>query len=395
MDLSMESTYAAERMGPAREQHQEVRWRADRAHNELPPLPPTAELESRSVLKACVKARAALAALHQATSGLPDQSILMSAFPTLEAQASSEIENIVTTTAELFEHLSAEQRATPSIREALRYRSALLAGFQELSARPISTRLAETVCSHIKGSAMSVRKTPGTTLRNQSTGETIYTPPEGEVLLRNMLANWERFVNEPSECDPLVRLAVGHYQFEAIHPFTDGNGRTGRVLNSLFLVSQGLLAQPVLYLSRAIIAEEESYYRLLHAVTARGEWGPWIEFMLSCVEHTARWTTDKIAAIRALQAQTAIHVQSHCKNAYSHELISLVFEKPYLRSADIVQARIAQRQTAAIYARSLVSAGVLEERTAGQSKLFVNVRLMWLLTHDTNEWAHFPRFPSA
>lgn len=362
-------------------------WLPDQPHNELPPLPPPGEVESRAVLKRCVTARAALAGLNQATALIPDQRILMSAFPTLEAQASSEIENIVTTTAELFEHLSAEQRATPSIREALRYRAALLAGFQELSSRPICTRLAETVCSAIKGAPISVRRTPGTALRNDRTGNIVYTPPEGEPLLRDLLANWERFLNHADELDPLVKMAIGHYQFEAIHPFSDGNGRTGRVLNSLYLVSQGLIGQPVLYLSRAIIEDKDRYYRLLHGVTTAGAWEPWIEFMLECVERTAIWTTDKVRAIRLLQARTGRVVQERCRRACSHELVSLLFERPYLRIGDIVDAGLAKRQTAATYARSLVTAGVLEERAAGQAKVFVNTRLMRLLTRDSNEAA--------
>jgi len=361
-----------------------VRWRPDQPHQALPPLPPQGEIETKSVLKRCVAARAALAGLNQATALIPDQGILMSAFPTLEAQASSEIENIVTTTAELFEHLSADQRASPSIREALRYRRALIAGFRELDTRPICTRLAEIVCSEIKGTPMAVRRTPGTALRNDRTSEVIYTPPMGEQALRDLLANWERFLNEPGEFDPLVRMAIGHYQFEAIHPFSDGNGRTGRVLNSLYLVSQGLIGQPVLYLSRAIIEDKDRYYRLLHDVTAHGAWVQWIEFMLECVERTAAWTTEKVRAIRLLQAHTARVVQDRCRAAYSHELVSLLFERPYLRIGDIVDAGLAKRQTAATYARALVAAGVLEERAAGQAKLFVNTRLMRLLTHDSN-----------
>ena len=362
-------------------------WRPDQPHNALPPLPPAGEIETKAVLKRCISARAALAGLNQATALIPDQGILMSAFPTLEAQASSEIENIVTTTAELFEHLSAEQRGSPSIREALRYRTALLAGFRELATRPICTRLAEIVCSEIKGTPMAVRRTPGTALRNDRTGDVVYTPPVGEQALRDLLANWERFLNGAGELDPLVRMAIGHYQFEAIHPFSDGNGRTGRVLNSLYLVGQGLVGQPVLYLSRAIIEDKDRYYTSLHGVTTDGAWVPWIEFMLECVERTAIWTTEKVHAVRLLQARTGRLVQERCTAAYSHELVALLFERPYLRIGDIVDAGLAKRQTAATYARSLVAAGVLEERASGQSKLFVNTRLMRLLTQDSNEEA--------
>jgi len=162
------------------------------------------------------------------------------------------------------------------------------------------------------------------------------------------------------------------------------------VLNSLFLVSQGLIGQPVLYLSRAIIEDKDRYYRLLHEVTANGAWVPWIEFMLECVERTAIWTTEKVRAIRELQAHTGRFVQERCPTAYSHELVSLLFEKPYLRIGDIVDAGLAKRQTAATYARALVDAGVLEERAAGQAKLFVNTRLMRLLTHDSNDFEGMP-----
>jgi len=193
----------------------------------LPPLPPAVDLETPEVLKALARASRALAELKGRAATIPNQGILIDTLVLQEAKASSEIENIVTTTAELFEHLSADQRASPSIREALRYRSALIAGFRELDTRPICTRLAEIVCSEIKGTPMAVRRTPGTALRNDRTSEVIYTPPMGEQALRDLLANWERFLNEPGELDPLVRMAIGHYQFEAIHPFSDGNGRTG------------------------------------------------------------------------------------------------------------------------------------------------------------------------
>ena len=386
----MEATYSVSAaMDQPMHQSHRPEWQPGTPFNALPALPPIDEIETRAILKQCVRARTALAELKQAAELIPDQRILLSAFPMLEAQASSEIENIITTTAELFEHLSAEQRATPAVREALRYRSALLIGAAELQKRPMCTRLAEIVCSEIKGIDMQVRRTPGTTLRNDRTGDTIYTPPEGEQVLRDLLANWERFVNEPSELDPLVRMAISHYQFEAIHPFLDGNGRTGRVLNSLFLVSHGLIGQPVLYLSRAIIARKDEYYKRLLAVTARGEWIPWVEFMLECVESTASWTTNKIAAMRALQVNTGEFVRIKCPGVYSHELISLIFERPYLRIADLVEAGIAKRQTAATYVDRLTEIGVLEERTTGQTRLFVHVKLMKLLTHDSNEYLKY------
>lgn len=215
----------------------------------------------------------------------PEQSILINSIPLLEAQASSEIENIVTTGDRLFQFAN-----TPSgtgvdaaTKETLRYRTALANGFASLNERPLTTRTAVEICSAIKGVDMDIRVTPGTTLANDRTGEIIFTPPTGERLLRDLLANWERYVHDHGEVDPLIGLAVQHYQFEAIHPFTDGNGRTGRVLNLLFLVQHGLLDIPVLYLSRAIIRAKNDYYRLLLDVTTKGDWEPWLLFVIEAV----------------------------------------------------------------------------------------------------------------
>jgi Fic family protein len=179
----------------------------------------------------------------------------------LEPQASSEIENIVTTSDALFRHARLESLPSdPATKEALRYRTALKAGCDSLKKRPLTTRTAEGVCSIIKHTRMAVRRVPGTRLANVATGEVIYTPPEGESRLRDKLGNWERFVHDEADLDPVVRMAVAHYQFEAIHPFTDGTGRAGRILNLLMLVKQGLLDQPVLYLSRYIIKNKSAYY---------------------------------------------------------------------------------------------------------------------------------------
>ncbi len=247
-------------------------WRPDQPYNDLPPLPPAAEVETRPVLKQCIAARAALAELKQAAELLPNQGVLINALPLLEAQASSEIENIVTTTDRLFQYQRAGEKADPATREALRHSSALLEGYQVLKQTPLNTRTAEQVCSRIKGIEMQVRRVPGTALANQATGEVIYTPPVGEDLLRSKLANWERYLNEQRDVDPLIRMAIGHYQFEAIHPFTDGNGRTGRILNSLYLIQEDLLTLPILYLSRHIIKNKAEYYRLLLDITRSQAW---------------------------------------------------------------------------------------------------------------------------
>jgi len=357
-------------------------WHPDRPHNDLPPLPPALDLEPRAVLKQCVTARAALAELKQAAELIPNPAMLINTLPVLEARASSEIENIVTTADRLFRHLAADSGADPATHEALRYRRALLEGVKALKARPLTTRTAESICTQIKGVQMSVRKVPGTALANYATGELVYTPPEGEARIRDLLANWERFLHDDSAIDPLVRMAAAHYQFEAIHPFTDGNGRTGRVLNSLFLVEQGLLALPILYLSRYIIANRADYYRLLLAVTRDGAWEPWLLYMLRAVEDTASWTTRKIGAIRRLASDTADDVRKKLPKIYSRELVDVIFEQPYCRIANLVDAKIAGRQAASRYLKALVSIGVLRERAFGREKLFVNPKLMNLLTRD-------------
>ncbi len=363
-------------------------WRADQPYNQLPQLPPAIELETRTVLKQCIPARAALAELKQAAQLIPNQLVLVNTLPLLEAQASSEIENIVTTTDRLFEHRRSNESADPATKEALRYSQALLEGYKSLAQRPLTTATAEEVCTKIKGIEMRVRKVPGTALARE-TGEVVYTPPEGDELLRNLLANWERFLHEETEIDPLVRMAVGHYQFEAIHPFTDGNGRTGRVLNSLFLIHEGLLTLPILYLSRFIIAHKTDYYRLLLDVTARQEWEAWLLFVLEAVEDTARWTAAKIEAIRRLAEHTGEHVRDKLPKIYSHELINLVFELPYCRIQNLVEANIAARQAASRYLQQLVQLGVLEEKPAGREKLFVHPKFLRLLTRDSNEFAAY------
>jgi Fic family protein len=365
-------------------------WRSDQPFDALPMLPPTVELETRAVLKQCVTARAALAALGQAAALIPDPGVLINTLPLLEAQASSEIENIVTTADELFMHLGAEPGADPATREALRYRHALLEGFASLKDRPLGTRTAEAVCSRIKGVEMSVRRVPGTALANQATREVIYTPPVGEDRLRALLADWERFLHEAVELDPLVRMAAGHYQFEAIHPFTDGNGRTGRVLNALFLVEQGLLPLPILYLSRYIIARKADYHALLLGVTREGAWEPWLLYMLAGIEETATWTTEKIAAIRRLSVETREFVRERLPKTYSRELVDVLFEQPCCRIGNLVDAGIAERRAASRYLKALAAEGVLQELARGREKLFLNTRLMELLTRDGDTWKAFP-----
>ena len=360
-------------------------WQPDKPFNELPLLPPAADLETKAVLKQCIRARSALAELKQAGELIPNQDVLIKTLPLLEAQASSAIENIITTTDRLFQFREMDDNADASTREALRYSQALLEGFKLLQKRPLATRTAEEVCSLIKGQPMQVRKIPGTALA-RATGEIVYTPPVGEDLLRSLLTNWEKFLHEATEIDPLIRMAVAHYQFEAIHPFTDGNGRTGRVLNSLFFISEGLLSLPILYLSRYIIQHKADYYRLLREVTMTDKWETWVLFMLRGVEETAHWTVAKIAAMRKLQKHTMDFVRQAAPKIYRHELLDLIFELPYCRIQNVTEKGIAVRQTASTYLKELVKLGVLEEKPVGREKLFIHPKLMKLLTRDANEF---------
>ncbi|MDX1516051.1 MAG: Fic family protein [Woeseiaceae bacterium] len=360
-------------------------------YNDLPDLPPPlAQIETTEILKKCISARVALAELKQAAELIPNSAVLVNVLPLLEARASSEIENIVTTTDKLFEFADiADDKADAATKEALRYRTALYEGTKMVQRRMLTTDMAIQVCSTIKGLELDLRSEPGTTLKNRASGEVIYTPPVGQKLLQNKLDNWAEFMHKRTEIDPLVRMAIQHYQFEAIHPFADGNGRTGRILNILFLVEAGLLDSPILYLSHYIIREKIAYYRLLQNVTTEQEWGPWILFMLDGVENTCTWTTDKIKAIRELMEHTAGYVQRELPKTYSWELVLLLFQQPYCRINNLVDAGIAKRQTASVYLKQLCELGVLKELKSGRENLFIHPKYIELLTGEENVWVYY------
>lgn len=365
-------------------------WSPENPYNDLPLLPPAIELETKAVLKRCIAARSALAELKQAAELIPNQAMLINTLPLLEARDSSEIENIVTTTDKLFQFADGDgAQADHATKEALRYRAALSEGWQTLSSRPINTNMAEAICSQIKGVEMTVRKVPGTALANDKTGEVIYTPPEGEAVLRDLLGNWESLLHEQPELDPLIRMAVMHYQFEAIHPFTDGNGRTGRILNILYLVQEELLTIPILYLSRYIIANKSQYYNNLLAVTSEQAWEPWLLYMLEGVESTAQWTTQKIISIRDLADHTAEYVREQLPKIYSRELIDTIFEQPYCRINNLVEADIAKRQTASEYLKKLENIGVLAEQRVGRERPYIHPKLIELITQDKNDFERY------
>ncbi|HFC6053656.1 TPA: protein adenylyltransferase Fic [Neisseria meningitidis] len=372
-------------------------WKPDIPYNDLPPLPPKQDIESKTILKRCIAARASLARLKQAAELIPNQAMLINTLPVMEARASSEIENIVTTTDKLFQSLQMDtERQDPATKEALQYRTALFAGYESLTSRPLCTQTAIMVCNAIKHPyEMAIRKTGGTALKGGNSGNVVYTPPEGEETIRGKLANWERFIHESGDLDPLIIMAAAHYQFEAIHPFTDGNGRTGRILNSLLLIEKGLLDLPILYLSRYIIENRADYYRLLLGVTERQDWESWIIYILDGVADTADWTVSKIDAIRCLFEQTRQHIRTHAQGIYTHELVNLLFEQPYTRIANLEAAGIAKRQTASKYLKELSDIGVLQEIAIGRDKLFIHPRLMELLRGEGNSFTSFQSLVKA
>ena len=355
-------------------------WSPEVPFNDLPPLPPPGlDLEPKVVLKATVEARTALATLAQAGQLLPNPNILIHAVPLLEAQASSEIENIVTTADELFKHVESGG-GDHATKEALRYRSALFAGVESVRRRPLTVATAAQICSELQGREMAVRAVPGTRIANPTTREIVYAPPEGADLIREKLSEWERFVHAEDDLDPLVRMAVAHYQFEAIHPFHDGNGRTGRVINILMLIEAGLLRDPILYLSRAIIAKKNDYYRLLRSVTAEGAWIDWILYMLDVVHESATSTTRKIAAIRTCQEDIAERARGATPGGRDAQFLAVLFEQPYCRINTVADRCDVSRQTASSWLHALVEAGLLRDVKVGRELLFVNHELLDVLT---------------
>lgn len=358
-------------------------WTPTEPYNELS-NPPVESLESRDVLKSTTEARAGLAALDQAVHRLPNPSILLNAVTLLEAQASSEIENIVTTTDELFQLASVEgTHANPATRETLRYRTALYTGIASLNSRPLSTTTATQVCSSVNGRDMQIRDLPGTFIGDPVAHTVRYTPPDGSVVIAEKLDDWERFVHGHHELDPLVVMAAAHYHFEAIHPFADGNGRTGRILNILMLIEFELLREPVLYLSRYIIENKNEYYRLLLDVTKNSAWEEWILFMLEGVRQTAELTLGLIDEIQALQEDFRTEMRAKTTVGANSDVLDLLFERPYCRIVDVIERSEVSRPTASKWLNELVSQSMLETVKVGRDRLFINSRLLKALTRPS------------
>ena len=350
-------------------------------YDDLPSLPPRADVETKAVLKQCVAASRALAELKGAGGLIPDQAILINAIPLQEAKLSSEIENIVTTQDDLFRAAVEESvDADPSTKEVLRYRTALRNGYEALSSQPFSIELVRETCRILRGQTVDFRS-PSDHVRisDTRTRSLIYTPPSGGPALVEKLRNLESYLLAADGPDPLIRMAVAHYQFEAIHPFTDGNGRTGRILNILYLVHMGLLQIPVLYISRFIIQNNPDYYRLLREVTECDDWEPWLLYMLRGVEETALWTTGRIQAIRELFDLTMDRCRIEAPKIYSKELIELIFRQPYCKISFIVDAGIAQRKTASEYLQELERIGVMVSEKHGRETIYKHTALLEVL----------------
>lgn len=359
-------------------------FNAQKPYNDLPLLPPEAALETPAVLKAAIGANRTLAELKGKAESIPNQSILINSIILQEARASSEIENVITTNDRLFEAFSAgDGDYDPQTKEVLRYREALWEGFNKLQDQPLSTNLFIELMQTIKQNEAGIRNTPGTVIANPNTNKIIYWPPEGEERIRRLLENLEQYIYRDSEVDPLVQMAVIHYQFEAIHPFDDGNGRTGRILNILFLVMKELVNLPILYLSDYIINKKGDYYRLLKEVTEQEAWEPWLLFMLDAVQQTAKKSMQKIEGIRRLLEQTIAKGREELpERVYSKELIELLFEQPYCKIKFLVDRGIAKRQTAGEYLEELEKIGILKSKKVGREKLYLNESLYKLLSES-------------
>lgn len=356
----------------------------DNPYNSLPNLPPANNVITATILQKTTSCARAVAELKGIGLVIPNQAILINSIILQEARASTEIENIVTTSDAVYRAFSAStKQIDPATKEVLRYREALWYGHNKLEHRSVlNTNLFIECVQILKNNRAGIRKTPGTKIVNNTTGEIIYTPPEGERLIRDLLASLEDYIHSENGIDPLIKLALIHYQFEAIHPFPDGNGRTGRILNLLFLTYTNLLDLPILYLSKYIIENKNEYYKYLRRITSHEEWEPWILYMLTGIEDTASYTRGKILAIKKLLDETTELARIKLpNNIFSKELIEILFERPYTKIQHLVNRDIAKRETASKYLRKLVDTGFLTRRKVGKEVLYLNTKLYNLLSH--------------
>ncbi len=359
-------------------------------YNSLPLLPPDAEIETIEVMRVLSIASRALANLNGAALSVSNPQLLIDAFAITEAQASSEIENIVTSSDELFRYLAVgDERASTATKEAARYHPALSMAIERLQSRPrLETQLFADICGQILGAPIDVRDS-AVYIGNARYRVVIYTPPHGKPILLRLLDNLQSFAHETeSGLDPLIKMAILHYQFEAIHPFPDGNGRTGRIINILYLMQQGLLDQPVLYLSRYFLRHRNAYYRALRAVTESDAWESWILFILAGIAEVAEQGRSDLLKIRELRREYAQRARIDSPTASSEQLMDLLFLRPYTTTRMVEQVEGVTRATARSRLDALVKAGMLERVKSGRHQLFRNHNLIDILMDRSHETSH-------
>ncbi|MEX1122334.1 MAG: Fic family protein [Balneolales bacterium] len=349
-------------------------------YNDLPLLPPGTDVETKAVLKRLTAARASLAELKGSAAMIPNPLMLINTIVLQEAKASSEIENIFTTNDMLYKAFSMGPTTDLAAKEVLRYREALWNGYNHLeNEKKFSTELFIRIARTIKEDVPGIRKLDPESrvvIGNAAKKHIIYTPPEGEQVILKQLENLKDFMNiQGTGVDPLIKMAIAHYQFEAIHPFADGNGRTGRILNILYLVNKNLLDLPILFLSKYIIEHKADYYRLLKEVTEDQEWEAWLIFILDAVRETSSHTLHKILAIKSLLDDTIEQIKKDHPQIYSRELVDVLFMQPYCKISHLVDNQIATRNTASKYLNTLAGAGILEKQKSGRETLYLNIKL--------------------
>ncbi|MCA0448708.1 MAG: Fic family protein [Proteobacteria bacterium] len=349
----------------------------------LPELPPPIDLETVPILKALAAANRALAELKGRAATIPNQSILIDTLALQEAKASSEIENIVTTQDELFQvDIFPEGPGSSAAKEVALYREALRLGYDRLvtSGRILSNNTLIEMFRLLKRRDDGFRTTPGTALKNDRTGVIVYVPPQDADEIIALMTALERFMNDDAACklDPLIKMALLHHQFESIHPFADGNGRIGRILNVLYLTRTGLLDTPILYLSRHITRTKDDYYRLLQAVRDDGVWEEWIVYMLEAVAVTARTTLQLVEGVREQMARAKHRMRTELPKIYSQDLLNNLFRHPYTRIEFVASDLDVTRQTAAKYLETLTASGFVHKHQNGPSNYYINVELVRL-----------------
>ncbi len=356
----------------------------NKPYNALAPLPPKANLESVEILKASIEANKLLAELKGYCQTLPNPHLLLNTIVLQESKESSAIENIVTTQDELYQETlrTSDTIKNAAAKEVIQYRESMYWGLAEMQKKGfISTNLLVGIMQRLRNTDENIRNTPGTKLANPSNKQIVYTPPEGDQIIREKLKQLETFMNdgEFSDLDGLVKMALVHYQFEAIHPFSDGNGRTGRILNVLYLINQNLISLPVLYLSYYIIQNKSDYYRLLREVTEKGNWAEWVLFIVKGVGETSALTLKKINAILQLKSDSEEKIKKALKASYSRELCDLLYSYPYIKIKILEENNIAKRQTASEYLKKLQKIGLLDMVKIGKETYYINKGLMDIL----------------